>query len=178
MSVVAVTPVEDASAPAHPDHARWVKERTLAMEVAHAQLLGGSLRTAEDENNRLLEEMEARIREDKPAPLLVGPERRERRVAERGVTRRDPKPLVPAAKTSPCGRCGTCVACIREKRVFAVIQKANQGDLRCAEAVWRLSMRVQLIQREPIGRLDRARKTDAVIEAFCDDSVKSFGPWR
>jgi hypothetical protein len=44
--VKAVTPSAAAASPSHPDHARWVKERTLKQEIEHATLIGGTLRVS------------------------------------------------------------------------------------------------------------------------------------
>ncbi len=53
---VAATEIPDAASnPTHPDHDRWVKDRTLRMEVEHAKVLGLPLRIAEQENQRLLD---------------------------------------------------------------------------------------------------------------------------
>ena len=38
----------EAASPEHPLHDQWVKERTLAMEVAHQQRIGGTLTVAVD----------------------------------------------------------------------------------------------------------------------------------
>jgi hypothetical protein len=63
VKIHAVTPTDAASDPLHPDHDRWVKERTLAMEVAHAQRMGLGLRHAETENAYWLQRAEAKARE-------------------------------------------------------------------------------------------------------------------
>jgi hypothetical protein len=67
------------------DRARGIKERTLAMEVKHAQAMGGTFRDAETANMRNLERMEARKRLPKKIAAAVKP----RGFAHREVTKKD-----------------------------------------------------------------------------------------
>lgn len=188
MKVAAVTPSEDASNPSHPDHDRWVKEKTLKMEVDHANALGLPLRYAETENLRLLERSE-RIANDKPKGLSkkkhapgtnAGHGERQKK---RGVTVRAAKPIVPGMKLSPCGRCGTCVRCKREKRVFAMSLKAREGDHKFTVILWRLAMYAQQAQ-DGTGPFVGTNPADAnrmvirKLEEVCDATVPTMGPWR
>jgi hypothetical protein len=185
VKVTAVTPVDSASDPSHPDHARWVKEQTLAMEVAHAQRMGGTLRDAEAENNRLLIRMEALARNEKP--VIAKPKRsRQERMLERAVEVRAALPQ-PATLTwlgsSPCGRCGLCRACLREKRILAIGHLATkERDPWAMMSMWNITL-LLLRAKGAVGEFRGATKAKAhkivvtAAEKLCDDSVARLGAW-
>lgn len=187
MKVAAATVPDAASDPQHPDHARWVKETTLAMEVAHAQRVGGTFRDAENENNRLLERMEAIARAPKFAPRKVAnkaPRKaREQRVIERGVVTRVARKPPTRHELSPCGRCGLCRRCKREKRVYAMILKARAGDMYYAQIVLNLHVYATHAKNGtgPFLGMNPRDANKAVIrrlEDICDASIMTMGPWR
>lgn len=190
----------EAASPSHPQHARWVKERTLAMEIAHQQRIGGTLREAEDANMRSLERLAARRRDDSPAPQAAAPAGarddqpnigHSARVAQRGVTRRAAAELE-TAPSSPCNYCGQCVRCKREARVHAIMARARKDDPAAREltkemvgAVWAQQQRRDYKSMAgvvyPFSRAKaRQRQTmlNALIDAVCDRSVKLLGAWR
>lgn len=187
MKVSVVTIPDAASDPAHPDHDRWVKDKTLKMEIDHAQAIGLSARDAEVENLRLLNRAE-RLANDKPQKLTkkqppgtnVGSAARKKK---RGVFVREASPLVSGAKLSPCGRCGTCLRCKREKRVFAMSLKAREGDRRFALILWQLAMYAQQAQ-DGTGRFagvnprDANRMVISKLEEVCDGTIPFMGQWR
>ncbi len=188
MTVTAVIPTADASSPSHPDHDRWVKESTLAMEVAHhCGVLDQPFSVAESENIRLLERMEARARE---APLVdptpsAPRQSREERAAERGVTVRPAQPLslVKQLSPSPCGRCGSCRHCKAEGRLVAVMHKAKLGDQELIAlfgpfAMLALNARARLGQFRGMRKADIDRIVTMAIEVLCDRTVPSMGNWR
>ena len=181
MKIVAVTPAADASDPAHPDHDRWVKDVTLKMEVAEA-------------NNRRLLDRAERIAKDKPSGLVkkrkppsVQQERQRRksrlqRLQERAVTVKAAQPLVSPLKLSPCGRCGTCRACMRERRVLAIIEKARAGDLSMLNLAWQMTATALDAQGgtgryRDMNKADRDRAVTAKAEFICDQSVRWLGNW-
>ena len=190
MKITPVSVPDAASNPAHPDHDRWVKERTLKMEIEHAKVLGLPLRVAEAENQRLLERS-AQIAKDKKqslskkkdAPGTSVARSHSARKAARGVTVRAAKPLISGAKLSPCGRCGTCKRCKAEKRVFAMSLKAKQGDLKFAVVLWQLAMYAQQAQ-DGTGKFVGIKPADANrmvirrLEEVCDATVPTMGEWR
>lgn len=187
MKVSAVTPVDAASDPKHPDHARWVKETTLAMEVAHAQRMGGTLRDAEAENARLLIRMEALARNERPAISKPKPRRsRQERMLERAV---EVKAALPQPKTltwlgsSPCGRCGLCRACLREKRILAIGHLATKDrDPWAMSSMWNITL-LLLRAKGATGEfrgVSKAKAQSLVVAAaenLCDASVKRMGAW-
>ena len=185
-----VTPSIAAANPAHPDHPRWVKEKTFAMEAAHAKKLGLSSADAERENARLLERMEARHREAKPEPIIVTPNassRHEERIARRaaeGVQVRTPKPHeLKATVPSPCGRCGTCRGCMRERRVLAICKLGLKGDATMLTLAWQLSLATNAAnaRRGPftdLGRRAAERKLIRLVEDICDSTMRTLGEWR
>lgn len=183
MKVTGVTTPDAAADVLHPDHPRWVKERTLAMEVAHAQRTGGTLRDAEAENARLLARMEALARAEKPAPQALERASREERHRERGVFTRPVTPRLPGSELSPCGRCGTCRRCKREKRVYAMILKARAGDKRFEAAVKRLGL-LAIAAQNGIGMFAAMTPADADryitrrTEDICDSTIPTLGQWR
>lgn len=183
MKVSAVTPSELASDPTHPDHDRWVKERTLKMEIDHAKAVGLPLRVAEAENIRLLERAERIARETPAAPVKskknVGSEQRKK---DRGVTTKVAKPVPLAVRLSPCGRCGTCRRCFREKRILAMSQKARAGDHKFAVVLWNLGMYAQQAKDGTgpfvgIPPRDANRMVIRKLEEICDATVPQMGPW-
>lgn len=190
MKVQAVTPVESASDPKHPDHDRWVKETTLKMEVEHAKRVGLSLRDAETENAHWLQRAEALAREAKPAAPAPSKEQRKRktreeRLAERPVERRVAKgPPRTWKNTSPCGRCGTCRGCKREKRIYAIAVAARRdGDQVYKEALntlWLHSMSAQNLTGTYAGmtKRDALRRLVRRMEDLCDSTIMQMGPWR
>lgn len=183
--VVASTPSDAAAAPSHPDHARWVKETTLKMEVQHAQRAGGTLRDAERENARLLERMEALARNERPA--VARPRKsRQQRMLDRAVEVREALPR-PAGLTwlssSPCGRCGVCRACRREKRILQVSNLAKQRDPWALKAMWGISLvllraNAKTGEFRGKGKVDINRIVTAEAERLCDDSIKRLGQWE
>lgn len=186
MKVEAVAPAADASSPAHPDHDRWVKERTLQMEVEHAERLGLTFRDAEAENLRQLERSEAIA---KAAPIVTPATNRQaprdghgERVAKRGVFKRAPKPTVRNARLSPCGRCGLCRHCKIERRLFLMCQKAKAKDLKYVVVMWRLGMMGEQAAKRigpffGMSKRDADRKLVRILEDACDATVPSMGPW-
>ena len=188
MKITAVTPVADASDPNHPDHARWVKDHTLAMEVAHAKVLGGSFRDAETENNRLLLRMEALARNEKPKSKLPKQPRKSRRqrMLERAVEVREalPKPEgLTWLTSSPCGRCGLCRGCKREKRILKISHLATKSKEPWAlQAMWSISLVLFKIkggagEYRGLTKSDAQKRVVAAAEKLCDDSVVHLGAW-
>lgn len=183
MKVEPVTYTDATASPAHPDHARWVKDKTLAMEIEHAKVMGGSLRNAEDENNRLLARME-QVARGRTRPRPERPRKpRPERLAERGVTMKTPARELTRHELSPCGRCGTCRRCKRERRVLLMSQKALEGDVKLISILWHMSMVAQQA-KDGTGKFhgmparDANRFVIALIERACDDSIASMGAWR
>lgn len=194
MSVKSVTPTDAASNPSHPDHARWVKERTLAMEVKHAEAMGASLRDAEDTNRRLLERLDQRR---SAKPRTAKPQRKpnlgdvtKRELADANVTRRPVKARAPL--TPPCKFCGVCRDCKLVRRTQAIMAKARVGDPSLLPLVLemvglelaqqqRTNYRDALGREYPFARLnkrDANRAKLAGFESVCDRSVSLMGAWR
>ncbi len=187
MKVEGVTPAATASSPDHPDHDRWVKEKTFKMEVEHAQAVGLSLRHAESENARLLERMEAVARLAPAVPGTVQrPKKRKtraERIMQRAVQITAAQPQIVAQKLSPCGRCGTCRRCMRERRVLAIIQRAKTGDALMER--WAAEIAATAIFASggvgPFRGMTQSDVTRAVIrkaEDICDKSVAFLGKWE
>jgi hypothetical protein len=185
VKVTAVTPVADASSPSHSDHDRWVKEQTLAMEVAHAQRVGGTLRDAEAENIRLLQRMEALARLEKPA-ICKPRKSRGQRMLERAVEVREalPKPkTLTWLGSSPCGRCGVCRACMRERRILAISHMATQQkDPWALKSMWSIALFMYKISSgtgefRGVTKSDARRRVESTAEKLCDDSIQRLGPW-
>lgn len=197
-------PSAAAAAPRHPEHPRWLKERTLAIEVKHAQQTGGSLRDAEAANQRSLERLDARKRERRPV-MTPGKVAREKQRQDRRERRREKlqvtvKPVAPIVKPVilACGRCGQCIHCRREMRVAAIMAKGRQGDAAMAWLVNNLVALMFALQKRidckiapsasslgkevafSMMRLAGERNTAFVSAAaeICDWSVRSMGPWR
>lgn len=189
MKITAVTPTAAAASPAHPDHARWVKEQTLAREVTHAQSIGLSFRHAETENTRQLERLANRKRKPKAskAKRIDTPEQ----LAKEGVTvRAAPKRQPP--KMPPCKLCRKCVWCKRAIRVSMIGIKAKQEDLR-ALALQNELLAIMMAAagrndyRDAIGRelafsritgIDVDKAVTQGIEWVCDRSTPFMGEWR
>lgn len=192
-----VSPSPAAAAPGHPDHDRWVKEQTLALEVAAARAEGRTLRDAERANNASLERLAGKKRELRAAPAPAGPTvdpdaiaRADERIAARGVTRTAPtvRTLVP----SRCRSCGRCLVCRRDMRILAINQSARKGDLRAAALAWDLAGALLAMQGRKryrggdgreydfarLNRGGRERAFNALVASVCDRSVKLFGVWR
>lgn len=191
MKVSAVTPAADASDPTHPDHDRWVKDRTLKMEIDHAKAVGLPLRHAEAENLRLLDRAERIARDSKPAPRKTKPaaitpdmprKGHRQRMLERGVTIKQATPEVSILKLSPCGRCGTCRNCMRERRVLLIVQK-RKDDAYLAHLAGNLFMAglhasARTGKFKGLVKRDVDRKLTAMAEEACDLSVSRLGEWR
>lgn len=190
MKVTTVTPTAAAANPSHPEHARWVKEQTLKVEVDYAQKLGLSSRVAEVENLRQLERLANRKR--KPAApkkprKIDSPEA----VAASGVTHR----VAPKKRPMPvpsCKWCGLCLRCKREMRLVAITAKAKEQDKRALDLVAELVAigfaatarrdYKDAIGRElPFSRLrghDRDKAVTQGAEWVCDRSTSFMGQWR
>lgn len=200
-------PSAAAAAPSHPAHPRWLKERTLAMEVRHAQQTGGATRDAELANQRALERLEGKKRDAGGRRRILSPraiEREERR-RDRQLSRREQlgvtyKPVAPVVKPAQfrCGRCGQCVVCRRELRAIAIMAKAREGDL---EMQWlthnlvalhfaigkRIDCKISPSRSQPGREIAFSRMMlggernlaflGAVAE-ICDWSVRAMGAWR
>lgn len=191
MKIVSVTPVAAAASPTHPDHARWVKERTLAREIAQAASEGLGLRVAEERNVRSLERLSNR----RPKPKKKKPTRRDPVTHEQlkaaGVTRRAPKPrkLPPMP---PCRLCRTCVWCKRTFRMSQIRRRAVELDQVALglmqelvaimlAAQQRKDYRDALGRELPFSRIQGADVDKAVtqgIEWVCDRSASFMGQWR
>lgn len=181
MKIAAVTPPDAASDPAHPDHDRWVKDRTLKMEIEHAQRVGLTLRDAESENARLLARAEQKA---KQAPVVAKPgtsstRARARRHADRGITRKAPKK---PAHTRECV-CGTCTPCRRKMRVAAIFQRRNAGDVTMKQHADDLFMAFLAATTSKgaftgLRPRDARRALAAKVDSICDSTVFFMGPWR
>lgn len=187
MKIDSVTAPAVASDPKHPDHDRWVKERTLKMEIDHAKAVGLPLRVAEAENLRMLERSERIARENKPAPkkqkAAITPNMgRGQRVHERGVTVKSAKPEVSILKLSPCGRCGLCRNCQREKRVMLIVskRKTDQAMKRLADALFLYTLNASAGRGQfaLMNKRDIDRAITAKAEEVCDASVRLLGEWK
>lgn len=191
MKVTAVTPSAAAANPSHPDHARWVKEQTLAIEARNARAMGRSFRDAETENTRQLERLANRKRK-KPAPKkLPRPIDNPEQLAKEGVTIR-PAPKRKALQMPPCKLCRVCVWCRRAIRVSHIGLRARQDDRRARAlqdelnaimiaAIRRADYRDALGRELPFSRITGKDVDKAVtqgIEWVCDRSIPFMGQWR
>lgn len=188
MKVTAVTPSDAAADPLHPDHDRWVKETTLAVEVQHAQRLGKTLRDAEAENAYWLQRADAKAREAKPAPAPKKQPRKDRedRALERGVSVRHttlgPEPTL--RQLSPCGRCGVCRACKRERRIYQMAvhykQSRDEKIKQTLDGLFFLSMQARDLTGpfRGMSRDDAERILVRKLEDICDATIPSMGAWR
>jgi hypothetical protein len=190
VKVTAVTPSAAAANPAHPDHARWVKEQTLAIEANHARATGLSFRAAESENMRALERLANRKRKPQKKKKTAATPTAEQ-LAKEGVTvKAAPKRKAP--KLPPCKLCRVCVWCKRALRVSHIGLRARQDDLRARTLQDELNaIMIAAIRcrdyRDALGRelpFSRITGTDvdkAVtqgIEWVCDRSTTFMGQWR
>jgi len=176
VTITAVQPPDAASDPKHPDHDRWVKDRTLKMEIEHAQLVGLTLRDAEAENARMLARAEQKAKEAPTVVAKPSPIAREQRHAARGITRKAPK----NAGKPECS-CGLCIPCRRKMRVLAIFRGRAAGhpvlfalseDIKSSFVV-RIRDSIAGVRK---GALDRALA--ARIDAICDRSIPTMGEWR
>lgn len=186
MKVTAVTPVAAAASPTHPDHARWVKERTLALEVAQHP----TLRAAESANMRALERLANRKRKPRVAKKPRKIETPEQ-LAREGVTVRPAAPRkIP--QMPPCKRCRKCLWCKRAIRISMIGVKALQEDVRALAlqnelnaivlaASGKRDYRDALGRELPFSRLvgpDVDKAVNAGVEWVCDRSASFMGQWR
>lgn len=197
MKVTAVTPVAAAANPSHPDHARWVKEQTLAIETRNAQAMGLSFRVAETENTRQLERLAARKRKKIAPKKVPRPIDSPEQLAKEGVTIR-PAPEIKRGKVYPCKACcrGTwcreSIRCKRAMRLRVIARLARKQDLRAVSlqeeitAIMVAALRGRdyrdAIGRElPFSRLvgrDVDKAVTAGVEWVCDRSTSFMGQWR
>lgn len=186
MSIKAVTPTAAASSPSHPDHARWVKEQTLKLEVGHH----ATFRDAEAANLRSLERMSNRKRKPpkkkKPAPVPTAEQ-----LAGSGVTVKAAK-VRKAPSLPPCKLCRKCVWCRRAIRVSMIGIKSRQQDLKARAlqdelnaimlaAIGRRDYRDALGRELPFSRIighDVDKAVTMGIEWVCDRSASFMGQWR
>jgi hypothetical protein len=190
VKVTAVTPSAAAANPSHPDHARWVKEKTLAIEANHANATGVSFRDAETTNTRQLERLANRKRKPKK-PKAPRKDWTPEQLAKQGVTvKAAPKKAPP--KLPPCKLCRVCVWCKRAIRVSHIGLRARQDDLRARAlqdelnaimiaAITRKDYRDALARELPFSRITGHDVDKAVtmgIEWVCDRSVNFMGQWR
>lgn len=190
MSVTLVTAGDAARHPSHPDHARWVKERTLAMEIEHAQANGGTLRDAENANRAALGRLSAR-QGSKPAPVARRAEREvtKAKLAEAGVTKR-PARVVPVMPMV-CRMCGLCIECKRLARLAEIRRRERLGDENMEPFINALRMtafahglRRKLRDEGAIFPFDspsesvRLRAYNAMVDRVCDRTVPLVGAWR
>lgn len=186
MKIDSVSVPAVASDPLHPDHERWVKDRTLKMEVDHAKAVGLPLRVAEAENLRMLERSERIARDAKPAPkkepAAITPNMgRRQRVKERGVTVKAAKEIS-LLKLSPCGRCGTCPNCMRERRVLLIVQKRKEDrflkSLADSLFLFTINCSAGIGRFGDLTKRDRDRAIAAKAEEVCNLSVPRLGEWK
>lgn len=177
MTITAVQPPDAASDPKHPDHDRWVKDRTLKMEIEYAQLVGLTLRDAEAENARMLARAEQKAKEAPPVIAKPSPLAREQRHAARGITRKAPK------KVKPECACGVCIPCRRKMRVAAIFQRRKSGDMTMKQFADDLftSFLAATTSKGAFAGLrpkDAKRALAAKVDRICDASVFLMGAWR
>lgn len=180
MTVTAVVAPDAASDPAHPDHDRWVKERTLKMEIDHAIALGLPLAYAEAENVRLLERAEQIAKAtprkiDKPKKNIGHNER----LLQRGVTKRAADKQYDEPKRC---KCGVCPGCKRAHRIVLIMQMGRQnktlGDLAKKLMLVSLQASSGTGRFSGLNKRDTARALHAYVDAACDASVRELGAWR
>jgi hypothetical protein len=194
VSVKLVTPAASAASPSHPDHSRWVKERTLEVEARHAHVIGGSIRDAEDANARNLIRLDARKREDKPKPVKQAVDVGKREIThaqlkEAGVTKR--RARVTKIAAYKCKNCGLCRRCKRELRVSEIMRRNRIGDasvsaLANSLAVMVLAHGLRKMYRDgsvefrfnELEGLHRNRALLAATELICERSSATMGAWR
>lgn len=194
MSVKLVLPAATASSPSHPDHARWVKERTLEVEARHAHVIGGTIRDAEDANNRNLIRLDARKRENKPKPVKRPVDAGKREITHSdlkaaGVTKRQARVAKIAAYK--CKHCGLCRRCRRELRVAEIMRRHRIGDsavkdLANSLAVMVLAHGLRKLYRDgsvefrfnELEGFQRDRALVSATERICEQSSATMGAWR
>ncbi len=190
MSVKAVTPSAAAANPAHPDHARWVKDQTLKRETEDAKILGLSSRYAETVNARNLERLANRKQRPKK-PKAPRKDMTPELLAKAGIT----KKVATARKLPPpraCGLCRQCIDCKRELRMSQIAAMAKQQDMRAVALAMELGAIVLAVTqrkdyKDAIGRelpfsriagADAARAAITGFEWACDRSTSFMGQWR
>lgn len=201
MSVKIVTPSDAAASPSHPEHARWVKERTLKIEAEHALRSGLTFRDAESNNSKNLTRLDARKRLPKPKrkkrkqQQSTAPRNEEHaRLAAAGVIKRPAPPQIAKPNVSPCNWCGLCLPCKREARLRMIMTSARLEGI--GSAPYRLTMELVAITfaasakrdyKDALGRelpfsrltgVDRVRARIAGAEWVCDRSTSFMGEWR
>lgn len=197
--ITAVSIPASASAPNHPDHARWVKDRTMGMEAAHARRMGIPLEAAEKVNAIALERLAAKKREGVKGPK--GPSKEEvnegvqARRAKSGVKVRDG--VAYGARKSACNWCGRCLNCKREQRTIEILKRAREGDKRMHWYALSMTALMFAFQKRidcKVSPTKHARKREVAfsrmkyqqrINAFmsamaqiCDWSEQHLGRWR
>jgi len=189
MTITAVTPVDAAANPAHPDHARWVKDRTLAMEAEHAKVVGLCMRDAETVNLRNLDRLAARRRLARPVTARPRAAPREPVAADPRVTKRVAKPRkMPVLR---CGFCSVCKTCKRNLRVGQIMQRRAQQEplgiqLANALTIMVLAHDLRKVFKDcgaeyPFDRLTGHARNAALVaatERICDRSEATWGAWR
>lgn len=190
MKVTAVTPVAAAANPSHPDHARWVKEQTLKLEIAHAQSVGLSARDAEINNTRQLTRLANRKQKRAPKkPTRIDTNAEQLAAAGVTVKKAQPRRLAPLPA---CKLCGHCIWCKRSRRVSRILKKAGEQDTRAIAlkdevtaitlaALGRRDYRDALGRELPFSRITGHDVDKAVtqgLEWVCDRSTSFMGQWR
>ena len=190
MKITAPTPSDAARNPSHPDHARWVKEQTLKLEIQDAQTQGLSSRDAEIKNTRQLERLAARKRR-KPQPKKTRIDTTAEQLAAAGVTKRVAKPRK-LAPMPACKLCRRCVWCKRSLRLSQIARRAKEDDLRARAlmdeimaitfaAMSRKDYRDALGRELPFSRIighDVDKAVTQGLEWACDRSTSFMGQWR
>lgn len=181
MKVTPVSVPDTASDPAHPDHERWVKDRTLKMEIDHAKAVGLSTRDAEAENAKMLERSAHIAAEQSAAPRKKAQPNagHDERLTQRGITKRAVAKEKPPTKRCSCGR---CTGCMRSQRIMLIMQRGKEDD---ALAVLAKKLMVVSLQASAgtgpfvgLGKKDRERALHSYVDAACDASVTKLGAWR
>jgi hypothetical protein len=190
VKVSAVTPLPAAANPQHPDHARWVKDQTLKIEMNHVRSVGGSARDAETNNMRALERLANRKQRPQAKKKTKKIDTAEQ-LAKQGVTQR----VAPVKNLPPlplCKLCGHCVRCKRELRMSQIMTKARQQDPKALQLLTELvaigfaanarkDYKDALGRELPFSRLkghDLNRAVTAGADWVCDRSVSFMGQWR
>lgn len=194
MTIKLVTPSADASDPKHPEHARWVKDRTLKIEADHARATGLSYADAERSNSRQLERLaNRRAYASIPKPPKAKRELNKAELLASGVTRKPAPKRAPLGQAPKCKWCGICHLCKRTRRMVAIMRLAQLGDTRANSLRMELTAisfaeQKNVDYRDHLGREvafsrmttqhDRNRGVTAAIEWVCDRSVSFMGEWR
>lgn len=186
MKIAAVTPSAAASSPSHPDHARWVKERTLALEIGQHS----TLRDAESANMQALSRLASRKRKPKARKKARKIDTLDQLAKENVTVRPAPRRKIP--QMPPCKRCRRCLWCKRAIRISMIGVKARQNDIRALAlqnelnaillaASGKRDYRDALGRELPFSRLvgpDVDRAVNAGVEWACDRSTSFMGQWR